>query len=78
VSDVRFLVDVNSPTIELGLDQIWPDGDAPENPTAADVIAQMQQEGSVRDCIFEWSLHEFMSIAVRRLGSPLDSEEWRR
>lgn len=29
---------------DLTIDEIWPDGDAPENPTVDDVIAVVQKE----------------------------------
>lgn len=40
----------------LDVDEVWPDGDAPEHPTAADVAAQMRLTGSVHSVIDEWML----------------------
>lgn len=31
---------------DLTVEEIWPDGDAPENPTLADVIAVVQKHGN--------------------------------
>jgi hypothetical protein len=42
-----------SGTWRLSLDQIWPDGDAPENPTIDDVRAVMPD---VDLLIFDWNL----------------------
>lgn len=43
-------------TADLSVDEIWPDGNAPENPTRDDVIAVMQQSGSVARLCRDWSL----------------------
>lgn len=40
-------------TFTLGVDEIWPDGDAPENPTVEDVVAQMEKSQMTID---EWNL----------------------
>lgn len=41
----------------LTIEQIWPDGDAPENPTVDDVIAVLQKScGSVSRVIGDWEL----------------------
>lgn len=49
--------DISFPEVTLDIDQIWPDGDAPENPTAADVVKQMQEStGSVYRVLSEWAL----------------------
>lgn len=39
---------------DLSIDEIWPDGNAPENPTAADVVAQMH--GTVDGIMSEWNI----------------------
>jgi hypothetical protein len=43
----------------LTVDEIWPDGDAPENPTVDDVIAVVRKSGSGRTFASDWgfSLH---------------------
>lgn len=38
----------------LTVGEIWPDGDAPENPTVEDVIAQVKKEGSARKIASNW------------------------
>lgn len=40
----------------LTVAEIWPDGDAPENPTAEDVIARVQMYGSVDTFLHEWNM----------------------
>jgi hypothetical protein len=40
----------------LSVQEIWPDGDAPENPTRDDVIAVMQKSGSLRRLLCDWNL----------------------
>lgn len=34
---------ISFPEVELGVDEIWPNGDAPENPTPDDVIEVMKE-----------------------------------
>lgn len=41
---------------DLSPRDIWPDGDAPENPTVDDVIAQMRKEGSLWSLARNWNL----------------------
>lgn len=53
---------------ELDIEQIWPDGDAPESPTAADVLAVLRKDGGafspVERIIGEWSLEDCFSWEV--------------
>lgn len=41
---------------DLTVEEIWPDGNAPENPTVDDVIAEMQRCRSVRTLCRDWNL----------------------
>lgn len=41
---------------DLSITEIWPDGNAPENPTREDVIAEMQKSGSASRLCSEWNL----------------------
>jgi hypothetical protein len=53
---------------DLDVDEIWPDGDAPENPTVADVMAQIQKSGSTpRSVARDWNL-EIEEIEVSGPG----------
>lgn len=49
----RFTINIQG-DFALSLDEIWPNGDAPENPTVADVRAVLPRD--VRDLISEWNL----------------------
>lgn len=40
----------------LGVDAIWPDGDAPENPTADDVRELIDDHGGIVRVIEDWNL----------------------
>lgn len=61
-------------TVEATLDedQIWPDGDAPENPTADDVREVIEAEGGILQVIDDWNLagyspeYEVEEIAPRK------------
>ncbi len=37
---------------------LWPDGDAPENPTVTDVLALIENEGGFMAAVREWWLDE--------------------
>lgn len=41
---------------DLSVEEVWPDGDAPENPTAEDVMEQMKREGSVHRLLGNWDM----------------------
>ncbi len=47
-------------TVDVTLDasELWPDGDAPENPTAADVRKLIQKSGGIYRVIDDWNLRE--------------------
>lgn len=48
---------ISFPDVELAPEEIWPDGNAPENPTAEDVVAQMRKHcGGVGRLLPEWNL----------------------
>jgi hypothetical protein len=56
-----FSVDLGS--AYLTIDEVWPDGDAPENPTAQDVIEVMRQT-SLRAYVIasEWNLLDGIEV----------------
>ena len=41
---------------DFTVEELWPDGDAPENPTAADVRQLIKDSGGVRAVIRDWGL----------------------
>ena len=45
----------------LDTDQMWPDGDAPTNPTAKDVIALIRRHGGIYRVLDDWNLHQTCS-----------------
>ena len=47
-------------TIDVTLSEgdLWPDGDAPENPTAEQVAALIRKEGGFPKIIDEWNLDD--------------------
>jgi hypothetical protein len=50
------------PECALSVGDIWPDNDAPDNPTAQDVIGQMRKCGSVVRVIREWNLIDSFEV----------------
>lgn len=60
------------PECSLGVDDIWPDGDAPDHPTAADVVKRMRDcGGTARQIIGEWNLLDSLEVI-----GPHDSERY--
>ncbi len=51
---------------ELTVEQVWPDGDAPDNPTADDVAAVIKQCGGLRRVLDDWNLDRYLVITVSR------------
>lgn len=54
----------------LSLEDLWPDGDAPENPTVDDVIGIMRKSGSVINWMRDWGMEpDWIDVeVVHRLG----------
>jgi hypothetical protein len=50
------------PECSLSVNNIWPDKDAPDNPTAADVVEQMRKCGSATSVIKEWNLLDSFEV----------------
>lgn len=57
-----FSVQVHSSDDYLTLSEIWPDGNAPENPTAEDVMAEIRKSGSVSSFISDWNMELFVEV----------------
>lgn len=50
---------------DLTTEDIWPDGDAPEDPSADDVIAAIKRSSySVGNFLREWGLIEDLEVTV--------------
>jgi hypothetical protein len=41
---------------DLSVEEVWPDGDAPKNPTSDDVVQAMLKSGSVWQLYRDWDL----------------------
>jgi hypothetical protein len=58
-------------TISISIDELltkeelWPDGNAPENPTVDDVIRLIEKSGGVGGIIKDWNLLQFAEGSVR-------------
>lgn len=48
----------------LLIEDIWPDGDAPENPTAADVKARMEESGPKIQVLRDWNMLYGLEVFV--------------
>lgn len=74
MSDKQFTVKIEYETI-MSIGEIWPDGDAPENPTAQDVIKAMQEDcPTVGGLLSEWYFP--VTVRVRDEGNPRDEAVW--
>lgn len=69
--DVMFTIDFDV-SVTLDREQIWPDGDAPENPTVEDVYEAMTGERKHPDAydmykiVGDWDLYSSAFVSVRR------------
>ncbi len=55
---------------DLSIKEVWPDGDAPDNPTAEDVIAVMKRSRSINRLLLAWNL-EIEGVEVNGKDSGL-------
>jgi hypothetical protein len=51
-------------TIELSIDDIWPDGDAPDNPTVMDVVSVVNDCGGALDVFRDWDLDSEIELTI--------------
>jgi hypothetical protein len=51
-------------TVNLSAKEVWPDGDAPENPTAQDVADKMVASGGTNHVIKEWNLQDAWNTQI--------------
>ncbi len=58
-----------SATFEIDADEIWVDGDGPEDPTLEDVLEEIQKCGGPAAVIQDWNLTEEMDLTVE--GRPV-------
>ena len=78
--ETAFFVEVGTPSLSLTVDEIWPEGyEAPENPTAADVIAAMKESaGSIHRLLSDWGFDHDLAVEVVKLGDLRDRATWNR
>jgi len=50
--------------VSLSTKAVWPDGDAPKNPTDADVAATMRGYGTKWHTLHEWNLTDDVQVSV--------------
>lgn len=55
-------------SVTLTDDQIWPDGDKPENPTTEDVAARIDDDGGFANVLNDWNLRDFIVATVAADG----------
>lgn len=63
-----------SGSFRLAIDEVWPNGDAPEKPTPADVVRKMMKEGSKTRLLDDWNLGDDLTIIVS--GAHGMPQEW--
>jgi len=56
-------------SVELSAEDVWPDGDGPENPTAEDVAVLLRKAG-MYGLVGDWNLLAGQWLQVRVLGEP--------
>lgn len=61
-SDKHFNIEVASEDRPFSVDEIWPDGDAPENPTVEDVIEVIRQSRGPSRFISDWSIDLYVEV----------------
>jgi hypothetical protein len=65
--EAKFYIDVGGGAT-LSADEIWPEGNAPENPTVDDVVERIQSRwaNNARGFIEDWNFASDMSVTVSR------------
>ena len=62
-----------SGSVDLDVTCIWPDGDAPKNPTVHDVALVMENAGHKADVLASWMLEDDLKVTVSGSSS---TEVW--
>lgn len=68
MSTLRFHLSFTA-DVSFDLDQIWPDGDAPENPTAEDVARVVRAEGGVLAVLRDWGVEDHLELTISGDGT---------
>jgi hypothetical protein len=61
--DIGFTIHIEADYF-LTLNEIWPDGDGPDDPTAKDVKAAMEACGSKREVLRDWGMLTDLEVSV--------------
>lgn len=59
----RFSIEFDGGSV-LSVEDIWPDGDAPENPTTQDVAVRIAESGWPERFLTEWNMAELLRVWV--------------
>ena len=51
------------------LAEIWPDGDAPENPTVEDVMAVIKKHGDTSAVLRDWNVYPVLLVDGKEVES---------
>jgi len=62
----KFLLSIEM-NVELSVEELWPDGDGPENPTEEDVVDLINAEGGVPEILNDWNLSDLVKIYVSKV-----------
>lgn len=72
----KFVLDL-SMHVQLTEEQIWPNDDAPENPTAADVVEVLRESSAnLLTALEDWNLEEFVELSVTTVTKEPDKAIW--
>lgn len=52
---------------KLSEEELWPDGDAPENLSEEDVFRLIKESGGIETILFDWNLTLDGSLSVREI-----------
>lgn len=56
---------------DLEIEDLWPDGDAPENPTVEDVEKLIESDGGPKRILRDWNLDSDLAVDVTRYELPV-------
>lgn len=59
----KFTIDISG-RVELSLEDLWPDDDPPNNPTAEDVAKLIENYVDISDFISDWNLGDSLTVSV--------------
>lgn len=62
----KFLLSLEM-NVDLSMEELWPDGDGPEDPTEEDVVNLIKSEGGILEILNDWNLSELVKVYVRKM-----------